>query len=76
MTNKEKAHQIAWEDTKHYDPICCKQEWVEMGAIDMAAWKEQQIIEALEKLIEEAEIPHKKAIYIIEGLEKAMKKNK
>lgn len=42
MTDKDKAHQIAWEHTKHYDPICCKQEWVEMGAREMAIWKNQQ----------------------------------
>lgn len=44
MTNEEKAHQIAWEYTKHYDPNCCKQEWVEMGTREIAKWKDEQII--------------------------------
>ncbi len=39
---KEKAHQIAWETSKHYDPDACKQEWCEMAAIDMAALLEKQ----------------------------------
>lgn len=47
MTNEEKAHQIAWEYTKHYDPNCCKQEWVEIGAREMAIWKDKQINEIL-----------------------------
>lgn len=42
MSIKEKAHQIAWETSKHYDPNACKQEWCEMAAIDMAAWLEKQ----------------------------------
>ena len=29
---KEKAHEIGWQYTKHYDPIACKQEWCEMAA--------------------------------------------
>ena len=45
MTNEEKANQIAWEYSKHYDPNCCKQVWVEMGAREMAEWKEQEMIE-------------------------------
>jgi len=42
MSIKEKAHQIAWELSKHYDPNACKQEWCEMAAIDMASWLEKQ----------------------------------
>ena len=41
-TIKKKAHQIAWETSKHYDPNACKQEWCEMAAIDMASWLEKQ----------------------------------
>lgn len=29
---KEKAHEIGWVHSKHYDPIVCKQEWCEMAA--------------------------------------------
>ena len=29
---KEKAHEIGWVHSKHYDPIVCKQEWCEMSA--------------------------------------------
>lgn len=43
MTNNEKAHQIAWENTKLYDPNWCKQEWVEMGAREMSQWKDKQL---------------------------------
>ena len=43
--DKEKAHQIGWETSKHYDPLLCKESWCEMAALDMAAWKEQQMIE-------------------------------
>lgn len=39
---KEKAHQIAWETSKHYDPLCCKEVWCEMAAIDMASWLKKQ----------------------------------
>jgi len=52
MNNKEKAHQIAWEYSKHYDPNVCKQEWVEMGAREMAEGKDQQAIEYLYKNIQ------------------------
>lgn len=44
MTNEEKAHQIAWEYSKHYDPNVCKQEWVEIGAREMAKWKEKDMM--------------------------------
>lgn len=40
MSIKEKAHQIAWESSKHYDPNVCKQEWCEMSALEMASWLE------------------------------------
>lgn len=40
---KEKAHEIAWEVSKHYDPNVCKQEWCEMAARDMADWLLQNI---------------------------------
>lgn len=41
-TIKKKAHQIAWEISKHYDPNACKKEWCEMAAIDMASWLKKQ----------------------------------
>ena len=39
---KEKAHQIAWEMSKHYDPLLSKESWCEMAALDMASWLEKQ----------------------------------
>ena len=53
-TDEEKAHQIAWEDTKHYDPNVCKQEWVEMGAREMATWKDEQFAKERKELIAKA----------------------
>lgn len=37
-----KAHQIAWETSKHYDPSLSKESWCEMAALDMASWFEKQ----------------------------------
>lgn len=42
MSDKEKAHQIAWETSKHYDPLLSKESWCEMAALDMASWKNEQ----------------------------------
>lgn len=39
---KEKAHQIAWETSKDYDPLSSKESWCEMAALDMASWFEKQ----------------------------------
>lgn len=39
---KEKAHQIAWEVSKDYDPLLSKESWCEMAALDMASWLEKQ----------------------------------
>lgn len=39
---KEKAHQIAWETSKDYDPSLSKESWCEMAALDMASWLEKQ----------------------------------
>lgn len=39
---KEKAHQIAWETSKDYDPLLSKEAWCEMAALDMASWLEKQ----------------------------------
>jgi hypothetical protein len=39
---KEKAHQIAWEASKNYDPSLSKESWCEMAALDMASWFEKQ----------------------------------
>jgi hypothetical protein len=41
---KEKAQQIAWETSKHYDPLLCKECWCEMAALDMADWLEKNEI--------------------------------
>ena len=35
---KEKAHQIAWETSKDYDPSLSKEACCEMAALDMASW--------------------------------------
>lgn len=53
--DKDKAHQIGWETSKHYDPLLCKESWCEMAALDMAAWKEQQMIIFLTKMKEQAD---------------------
>ena len=42
MSIKEKARQIAWETSKHYDPLLSKESWCEMAALDMASWLEKQ----------------------------------
>ena len=42
MSIKEKAHQIAWETSKHYDPLLSKESWCEMAALDMASWLKKQ----------------------------------
>ena len=39
---KEEAHRIAWEYSKHYDPLLSKESWCEMAALDMAYWLEKQ----------------------------------
>lgn len=42
---KEKAHQIAWEASKNYDPLLSKEAWCEMAALDMASRLEEQHID-------------------------------
>lgn len=44
---KEKSHEIAWQYSKHYDPIACRQEWCEMAARDGANY----VLEQIEKLV-------------------------
>jgi len=39
---KEEAHRIAWECSKHYDPLLSRESWCEMAALDMAYWIEKQ----------------------------------
>jgi hypothetical protein len=39
---KEKAHQIAWENSKSYDPTLSKESWCEIAALEMAYWLEKQ----------------------------------
>ena len=43
---EEKAHEIGWVHSKHYDPIVCKQEWCEMAARECANY----VLEEIEKL--------------------------
>lgn len=43
--DRKKAHEIGWENTKTYDPNLSKECWAEMAAIDMASWKEKQMVE-------------------------------
>lgn len=71
MSIKEKAHQIAWETSKHYDPLLSKESWCEMAALDMASWLENQSeqkiipkygIEDVESLVENLEIDLEKEI--------------
>ena len=57
-TIKKKAHQIAWETSKHYDPNACKQEWCEMAAIDMASWLEKQGEKIIPEDINEAALQY------------------
>lgn len=53
---KEKAHEIARQHTKYYDPIVCrqapiapKQEWLEMAAREGANY----VLEEIEKNLDE-----------------------
>lgn len=46
---KEKAHEIGWQFSKHYDPIACKQEWCEMAARAGANYVLDAIIECMPK---------------------------
>lgn len=43
---KEKAHQIAWETSKEYDPSLSKEAWCEMAALDMASWLKREVDDA------------------------------
>jgi len=43
--DRKKAHEIGWENSKHYDPNLSKECWAEMAAIDMAGWKRKQMVE-------------------------------
>ena len=46
---KEKAHEIGWVYSKHYDPIACRQEWCEMAARESANY----VLEEVEKQLDE-----------------------
>jgi len=45
MTRQEQrneiAHKIAWENSKHYDPLLCKEAWCEMAARDAIDWADE-----------------------------------
>jgi len=44
---KEKAHEIGWVYSKHYDPTACKQEWCEMAARESANY----VLDEIEKCV-------------------------
>lgn len=46
---KEKAHEIAWQYSKHYDPIACRQEWCEMAAREGAKYVLEKIEDSLQE---------------------------
>lgn len=46
---KEKAHEIGWQYSKHYDPITCRQEWCEMAAREGAIY----VLDEIEKSLQE-----------------------
>ncbi len=48
-TIKEKAHEIGWEYSKHYDPAACRQEWCEMAAREGANYALEQIENSLQE---------------------------
>ena len=52
MTNRSKAHEIGWENSKNYDPNLSKECWAEMAAIDMGGWKDKCFNEVIEHLRE------------------------
>lgn len=52
-----KAHQIAWETSKDYDPLLSKEAWCEMAALDMASWLEKQSEQVLPTTNERAQEP-------------------
>lgn len=41
------AHKIAWEYTKHYDPLLSKESWCEMAVRDAIDWFDQHPREGL-----------------------------
>lgn len=51
MTREEErytiAHKIAWEYTKHYDPLLSKESWCEMAARDAIDWADKHPKEGL-----------------------------
>ena len=35
------AHEIAWQHTKHYDPLLSKESWCEMAAREAIDWADE-----------------------------------
>ena len=72
------AHQIAWEYTKHYDPLLSKECWCEIAVRDAIDWADahprkglMDIEKACEWLNEHTVLSEK---WIIEDFCKAMEK--
>lgn len=51
-TIKEKAHEIGWKYSKHYDPAACRKEWCEMAAREGANY----VLKCIEELIPNDEV--------------------
>lgn len=75
---KEKAHEIAWEYTKYYDPIVCKQapivpkqEWCEMAAQEGANY----VIGEIEPIIKADLGSYKSQLDKIKQIIKQLKSN-
>lgn len=46
------AHKIAWEYTKHYDPLLSKESWCEMAARDAFDWADPNpSVDTVKKII-------------------------
>lgn len=45
------AHEIAWQHTKHYDPLLSKESWCEMAAREAIDWSDKTIIDKACKFI-------------------------
>lgn len=75
------AHEIAWQHTKHYDPLLSKESWCEMAAREAIEWADKHPKEGLwdkEKVLEWAyeNIVFDDSELIIEDLINAMEEQK
>ena len=39
------AHEIAWQHTKHYDPLLSKESWCEMAAREAIDWADETMMD-------------------------------